>query len=120
VRGTGHRPSSGADDRRDPVVDVDEAVERSALALDHRAERVPVELHVSEVLEQDVVRLVAATLELLAGAGRPTGPGELVNRIADDDPDVLEPHLVAEDVRDRVGHVAAAAFGAKSSRDEIP
>src|SRR5215472_276163 len=77
-----------ADDRRDPIVDVDEAVERSALALDHCAKRVPVELHVGEVLEQDVVRLVAFTLELLAGEGRPMGPGELVDRIADHDPDV--------------------------------
>jgi len=70
----------GADDRRDQVVDVNESVERSALALDLHAERVPVELHVGEVLEQDVVRLVAATLELLAGAGCPMGSGELVNR----------------------------------------
>ncbi len=33
-----------------------------------------------EVLEQDVVRLVAATLQLLADKGRPMGSGELVNR----------------------------------------
>jgi hypothetical protein len=70
---------------------MDEAVERSALALDHRAERVPVELHVGEVLEQDVVRLDVFALELLAGEGGPVDSGELVDGIADDDPDVLEP-----------------------------
>jgi hypothetical protein len=96
---------------------MDEAVERSALALDHRAERVPVELHVGEVLEQDVVRLVAFTLELLAGEGRPMGPGELVDRIADHDPDVLEPHLVDAlvDRRDQLdqlnGHVRLHVHG---------
>ena len=79
---------------RNPIVDVMEAVEPTALQLDHGAQRAPVELHVGEVLEQNVVRLVRRALELLAGERCSVRPREPVDFFADDDPQVLETHLV--------------------------
>ena len=52
---------------RDPAIDVVEALEPAALLLDPGAERVAIELHVGEVLEQDVDGFYRLALELLAG-----------------------------------------------------
>src|SRR5436189_6369876 len=54
----------------------------------------PVELHVGEVLEQDVVRLDVGTLELLASQRGPMHSREVVNVLTDDDAEVLEAHSV--------------------------
>ena len=51
-----------------------EALEPGALQFDDLAQRALVELHVGEVLEQDVVRLVGGTLELLASEHFPVRP----------------------------------------------
>ena len=50
-----------------PVVDVLEALESGALEFAHVAQGAPIELDVGEVFEQEVVRLVVGTLELLTG-----------------------------------------------------
>src|SRR6476620_9725565 len=71
-----------------------EAVERPALQLDRLAQRAAVELHVGEVLEQDVIRLVRRALELLAGQRCPVTTGPCVALIADDHAETLQAHLV--------------------------
>ena len=61
------RAGGGEQPLRHPVVDVAEAVEApSLLELYGVVQGAPVELHVGEVLEQDVDRLDVGTLELLA------------------------------------------------------
>jgi len=65
--GAGGSGRSRGQPLRDPVVDMVDAVERPALQLDRSAEGAAVELHVGEVLEQDVIRLGRRALELLAG-----------------------------------------------------
>src|SRR4026207_1251817 len=52
------------------------------------------ELHVGEVLEQDIEGLVRGALELLARQGTPMTPAEVFEAVAHDEADVLHPHLV--------------------------
>src|SRR6478672_10305509 len=52
------------------------------------------ELHVGEVLEQDVIRLVRRALELLAGQRCPALTGPCVDLIAADHAEMLQAHLV--------------------------
>src|SRR5207247_3205638 len=60
------RAGGGDQPLRHPVVDVAEAVEARSLEEDAVVQGAAVELHVGEVLEQDVARLDGGTLELLA------------------------------------------------------
>ena len=71
-----------------------EALEVPFRVLDDVEEGAPVELHVGEVLEQHVDRIDLGTLELLTGQRGPMHPREVVEVLADDDPEVLEPHPV--------------------------
>jgi hypothetical protein len=73
---------------------VSEAVEACALVLDDVEEGAPVELHVGEVLEQDVDRVDSETLELLAGQSCSMHARELVELVTHDDTEVLEAHPV--------------------------
>ncbi len=59
------RAGGGDQPLRHPAVDVDEPLEGPFLVLDDVEEGAPVELHMCEVLEQDVDRLDVGTLELL-------------------------------------------------------
>ena len=52
------------------------------------------QVHVGEVLEQDVDRLDAGTLELLASQRGSMHSREVVELLTDDDTEVLEAHLV--------------------------
>src|SRR5205823_11135090 len=71
LRSARERVRSGGGDQplRHPIGDVPEALEARSLVLDDVEEGTPVELHVGEVLEQDVDGVHAETLELLAGQG---------------------------------------------------
>src|SRR6266508_192585 len=60
------RAGGGDQPLRHPVVDVAEAVEARSLEDDAVVQGAAIELHVGEVLEQDVARLDGGTLELLA------------------------------------------------------
>lgn len=95
-RSPGQRVRAGRRDEtlRDPVVDVDEAVEPGALEDADVVQRSTVELHVGEVLEEGVVRLVVGALELLTGERGAVLAGERVDPLTDDHPEVLEAHLV--------------------------
>ena len=64
------RAGRGHEALRDPVVHVDEAIERRPLEDTGVVERAAVELHVGEVLEEHVVRLGVGVLELLPGQDR--------------------------------------------------
>jgi hypothetical protein len=64
------RAGRGDDPLGNPILHVVEAIEPQTLELDDVTQGAPVELHVGEVLEQDVVRLVERALELLAGQAR--------------------------------------------------
>src|SRR5262249_59729279 len=61
---------------RDPVVDVNEVLERRPRENAGVVERAAVELHVREVLEEHVVRLGVGVLELLPGQDRSMLAGE--------------------------------------------
>src|SRR5438552_5495672 len=91
-----HRVRAGRrhEARRGPGTDVDEAVERGPLEDADVIQRATVELHVGEVLEEDVVGLVVRALELLPGQRGAVLPREGIYLVADDDPEVLEAHLV--------------------------
>ena len=92
---------------RDPVIDVLEAIERPAFQLDRRAQRTLVELHVGEVLEQNVNGLVRRALELLAGQRPPVTAREGVEPLLTDDrAEMLHAHLVDPlvDGRDELDH----------------
>src|SRR5437867_5772831 len=65
------RAGGGDQPLRHPVVDVAEAVEARSLEEDAVVQGAAVELHVGEVLEQDVVRLDVGTLELLTSERGP-------------------------------------------------
>src|SRR4051794_30265141 len=66
-RHRGRVRAGGCDEAlRHPIVDVIETLEAAYFVLDDVEEGAPVELHVGEVLEQDVDRLDVRTLELLA------------------------------------------------------
>ncbi len=52
------------------------------------------ELHVGEVLEEDVVGLVVRVLELLSGQRGAVLPREGIDLIPDHDAEVFETHLV--------------------------
>jgi hypothetical protein len=73
---------------------VDAALEGPFHVLDDVEERAPVELHLSEVLEQDVDRIDGGTPELLPGQSGPMHSGELVELLTHDDAQVLEAHPV--------------------------
>src|SRR5688500_16605416 len=88
------RAGGGDEALRHPVVDVAETLEAPFLVFDDVEEGAPVELHVGEVLEEDVDRLDVATLELLPGQHVPMHSRELVDLLADDDAEVLEAHPV--------------------------
>ena len=60
------RAGGGDQPLRHPVVDVAEAVEARSLEDDAVVQGAAIELHVGEVLEQDVARLDGGTLKLLA------------------------------------------------------
>src|SRR5215207_7410838 len=79
---------------RDPVLHVDEAVERVPLVDADIMQRSTVELHVGEVLEERVVGLVECTLELLSGQRGTVLPRERIDLVADDDTQVLDAYLV--------------------------
>src|SRR4029077_2103109 len=64
------------------------------LVLDDVEEGAAVEIHVGEVLEQDVERFDIATLGLLAGQRGPMHSRELVELLTDDDAEVFEAHPV--------------------------
>jgi len=70
------------------------AVERATLQFDRRAQRVTVELHVGEVLEEDVVRLVRWALELLPRQRGPVLTRECVDLLADHHAEMLQARLV--------------------------
>src|SRR5262245_2810926 len=78
------RAGGGDQSLRHPVVDVAEAIEARSLVLDDVEERAPVELHVGEVLEQDVDRLDVGTLELLPSQRGPMHSRKIVELITDD------------------------------------
>src|SRR5439155_5303422 len=88
------RARGGDQPLRHPVVDVAEAVEARSLEDDAVVQGAPVELHVGEVLEQDVVRLDVGTLELLASQRGSMHSREVVDVLTDDDAEVLEAHPV--------------------------
>src|SRR5438034_104221 len=88
------RAGGGDQALRHPVVDVAEAVEAPSIEDDAVVQGAPVELHVSEVLEQDVDRLDVGTLELLASQRGPMHSREVVDLLAHDDAEVLEAHPV--------------------------
>src|SRR6266540_3079341 len=89
------RAGGGEQPLRHPVVDVAEAVEApSLLELYGVVQGAPVELHVGEVLEQDVDRLDVWTLELLASQRGSMHSREVVDVVTDDDAEVLEAHPV--------------------------
>src|SRR5215204_5317822 len=88
------RAGGGDEALRHPVVDVAEAVESPFLVLDDVEEGAPVELHVGEVLEEDVDRLDVWTLELLPSQRGSMHSRELVDLPTDDDAEVLEAHPV--------------------------
>ena len=71
-----------------------ETIEPGALELADIAQRDSIELHVGEVLEQDVVRLVVRALELLPGQGPSMHARELLDTAPDHDAEVLQPHPV--------------------------
>src|SRR5262249_4860299 len=87
-----------------------------------------VELHVGEVLEQDVDRLDVATLELLPSQRGPMHPRELVELLTDDDAEVLEPHPIDTlvngrdelDARDRSPIENIERLGEQDQRDRTP
>src|SRR3954468_8273478 len=82
---------------RYPLVNVVEPViEPTTIDLDRFPERKSVELHVGEVLEQDVDGVWGAVrpLELLSGQDGLVGLDERVECAADDDAEVLQAHLV--------------------------
>src|SRR4029453_15161859 len=76
------------------VVDVDEAVEARSLEDDAVVQGAPVELHVGEVLEEDVDRLDGGTLELLASQCGSMHSREVVDLPTQQNPEVLEGHPV--------------------------
>src|SRR5829696_4808599 len=86
------RAGGGYEALRQPVVDVAEAVESPFLVLDDVEEGAPVELHVGEVLEEDVDRLNVGALKLLPTQRGPMHFRELVEVLTD--ADVLEAHPV--------------------------
>src|SRR5437764_13765794 len=88
------RAGRGHEALRHPVVDVDEALEASFLVLDDVEEGAPVELHVGEVLEEDVNRLNVGALKLLPSQRGPMHFRDLVEVLTDDDAEVLEAHPV--------------------------
>src|SRR6266487_2827148 len=88
------RAGRGHEALRHPVVDVDEALEAPFLVLDDVEEGAPVELHVGEVLEEDVNRLNVGALKLLPSQRGPMHLRELVEVLTDDDAEVLEAHPV--------------------------
>lgn len=77
-----------------PVGDVMESFKPAALILDPRAQGVSIELHVGEILHQDVDRFDRLALELLASQDRAMLTRERIEAIPDDDPEVLKAHLV--------------------------
>ena len=104
------RAGGGHELLRDPAVQMVEAGLElpSGEELDGCLERQSVELHVREVLEQDVDRIWRAgwALELLAGENRFVGFDERVEAIAHDDAEMLATHLVDAlvDRRDELDH----------------
>src|SRR5206468_4374820 len=90
----GVRAGGGDQPLRHPVVDVAEAVEARSLEDDAVVQGAAIELHVGEVLEQDVARLDGGTLELLASQRGPMHSREVVNVLTDHDAEVLETHPV--------------------------
>src|SRR6266498_5636726 len=88
------RAGGGDQPLRHPVIDVAEALEAPFLVLDDVEEGAPVELHVGEVLEEDVDRLDVGTLELLPSQRGSMHSRELVDLLTDDDAEVLEAHPV--------------------------
>src|SRR5207244_5385426 len=96
LRSPWERVRAGGGDQalRHPVVDVAEAVEARSLEDDAVVQGAAVELHVGEVLEQDVARLDRGTLELLASQRGPMHSREVVDVLTDDDAEVLEAHPV--------------------------
>src|SRR6266540_4653881 len=88
------RAGGGDEALRHPVIDVAETLEAPFLVLDDVEEGATVELHVGEVLEQDVDRLDVGTLELLPSQRGPMHSRELVELLTDDDAEVLEAHPV--------------------------
>src|SRR5918994_1612687 len=96
ARSPGQRVRAGGGDEalRHPVVDVAEALEAPFLVFDDVEEGAPVELHVGEVLEEDVDRLDVRTLELLPSQRGSMHSRELVDLLTDDDAEVLEAHPV--------------------------
>jgi hypothetical protein len=74
---------------------VDEALECGSLFEDDAViQRATTELHVGEVLEEDVIGLDVRALELLPGQRGAVLTREVIDLVADDDPEVLEAHLV--------------------------
>src|SRR5437667_9441354 len=67
---------------RDPVIDVDEAVEPGALEDTDVVQRSTIELHVSEILEEAAVGPVVAALERLPGDRATMPPREAIRRAA--------------------------------------
>src|SRR6187399_3198095 len=88
------RAGGGDQALRYPVVDVHETLEAPFRVLDDVEEGAPVELHVGEVLEEDVDRVDGKTLELLPSQRGPVYSRELVELLPDDDAEVLETHPV--------------------------
>src|SRR6185436_8542503 len=88
------RPGGGDEPLRRPVVDVDEALEAPFGVLDDVEEGATVELHVGEVLEQDVDRVDGGALELLPGQRGAMHSRELVELLTHDDAEMLEAHPV--------------------------
>src|SRR6266540_3996320 len=88
------RAGGGDEALRHPVVDVAETLEAPFLVLDDVEEGAPVELHVGEVLEQDVDRLDVGTLELLPSQRGSMHSRKLVELLTDDYAEVLEAHPV--------------------------
>src|SRR4029453_7892076 len=76
------------------VVDVDEAVEARSLEDDAVVQGAPVEVHVGEVLEEDVDRLDGGTLELLASQRGSMHSREGVDLLPPDNAEVREAHPV--------------------------
>jgi len=75
-------------------VDVLEPGNRATFGSAHVGQRQAVKLHVRVVLEQDVDRHAERALELLSRQDAPVGLDEGVERVADDEADVLEAHAV--------------------------
>src|SRR5256886_12139152 len=88
------RAGRGDDALGHPALDVVEAIEPGAVELADIAQRASIELHVGEVLEQDVIRLVVRALELLPGQGPAMHARELLDVVPDHDTEVLQAHPV--------------------------